>query len=178
MILAPNLDAKINTPQSVLRHQEIDPRKSEISEYLDGLRKYVLESMNSLHDGQVKALDSDFAQLGDQLERLQAFKEGWDGYDAPAPSADALSTAREVLRGLQRELVRPQRVSASADGGVAFSFKASANRRAQIEILNNGERFAHLYDLQGNSYTYDWPMDSRSECLRNLIEPILNYMHP
>ena len=169
----------LTLPQRALPIQEEDPRRSvptEYSEYLSQLDSYVQCSLEELRKGQIKALDDEFATLDVQLDRLTALNEGWDGYDAPVPSPQAVNESRQILRQLQGELIKPQRISASAEGGIAFSFKASGERRAQIEVLNNGERFAHLYDLRGNSYTHEWPENYQSHPVSSLMEPILNYM--
>jgi len=129
-----------------------------------------------LRDGQVRALDSDFASLNKQLDELTGLSTGWDGYSAPTPSTSAVSDARELLRKLQGELLKPYRVSASAEGGVAFSFRASRGRRVQIELLNEGEKYAHLYDTLGNSYTHEWPQNFENAAISTLFEPILNYL--
>jgi hypothetical protein len=105
---------------------------------------------------QIGALDIDFEPIHKQLDGLGNLEWGWDGYDAPKPSPEAIDAARSILEKMQGELVKPVWISASADGGVAFTFAAGGIRRAQVEVLNNGERFAHLYDLNGNSHTEDW----------------------
>jgi hypothetical protein len=174
-----SLNPILNMPQTVLPQRETDPRISDTSdtaEYLRRLNDYIFESIGSLRIGQIKALDSDFAPLDQQLDRLTGLAEGWDGYDAPVPSGRAIAEAREILRQMQQELVTPQWIGASADGGVAFSFAASNDRRAQIEILNNGEKFAHLYDLKGNSHTEEWTENLHGQIFRNLLEPILHYI--
>jgi hypothetical protein len=176
MVLIENPRPTFNMPQSVLPLREADPRTSEQSLYVEVLNKYIWDSLAKLREGQVKALNSRFAPLDLQLDSLVNLNHGWDGYDAPPPTRQTLSVAREILGKLQGILVMPQRISPSADGGVAFSFKASGNRRAQIEVLNNGEKFAHLYDLTGNSYTLDWPKNIEREPFETLLEPILNYM--
>jgi hypothetical protein len=156
--------------------EERDPRLSDISGYLDRLHEYIAQSLGHLRDSQIKALDSNFAPLDQRLDRLAGLDVGWDGYGAPAPTLHAVREAREVLRQLQEELITPQRLSASAEGGIAFSFKASGDRRAQIEILNSGEKFVHLYDLLGNSYTHDWSDLYGNEPFSNLLKPLLSYM--
>ena len=170
---------RLTMPQTVLPRRERDPRVSETANtamYLELLNDYIAESIASLRIGQIKALDVDFLDLDAQLDQLLGVKEGWDSYNAPAPDPDTIAEAREILDRLRAEVVRPQRISASAEGGVAVSFRAPGNRRAQIEILNNGERFAHLYDLNGSSYTLEWPDDYKNEPFEALIEPILRFM--
>ena len=171
----------LSLPQTVLPQEEPDPRVSVTADtavYLGKLHEYISEAITSLRQSQIKALDTDFRPLAEQLDELNNLAVGWDGYDAPKPSPEAIDEARFVLVKMQQELVKPFWVSASADGGVAFSFVASGDRRAQIEILNNGERFAHLYDLSGNSHTEEWDEDAEGKPFRELLEPILNYIQP
>lgn len=167
-------------PQTVLPQEESDPRVSDTAdtaEYLERLHKYVFDSILSLRQSQVIALDSDFASLEEQLDKLTTISEGWDGYDAPKPSLQAIDEAREVLRRMQDALVKPYWISAAADGGVAFTFVASNDRRAQIEILNTGEKFTHLYDLKGNSHTEDWVGNIEDQSFSKLLDPILHYIN-
>lgn len=169
----------LNLPQTVLPQEERDPRISETAgtaEFLSRLHTYIFQSIGSLRISQIRALDSDFAPLDQELDRLTELSEGWDGYDAPVPSCQAVEEAREILRLMQQELIRPQWISASAEGGVAFSFAASGDRRAQIEILNDSEKFAHLYDLHGNSYTEEWKGNLEDQPFAKLLEPIRNYL--
>lgn len=169
----------LRMPQTVLPKDEPDPRVSDtadIAEYLERLNSYVYDMTRSIRVSQIKALDSEFAIFAKQLEGLSNLEEGWDGYNAPKPSRQAIDEAQVILEGMQQELVRPYWISASADGGVAFSFASPGSQRAQIEILNNGEKFAHLYDLDGNSYTEDWTENPEGKTLRGLLEPILQHV--
>ncbi|MGA8089463.1 MAG: hypothetical protein WCA10_19475 [Terracidiphilus sp.] len=169
----------LHLPQTALPQQEPDPRVSNTAdeaEYLERLHTHVYEMIKSLRLSQIKALDSDFAPFAKQLDGLCNLAEGWDGYDAPKPSPQAIKVARTILERMQEELVKPYWISASADGGVAFSFMAPGDRRAQIEVLNNGEKFAHLYDLNGDSHTEDWTENLEQKPFRELLEPILNYI--
>jgi hypothetical protein len=150
--------------------------KADEAQYLGRLNAFVYRMTDSIRFSQIKALDSDFATFAKQLEGLNSLAEGWDGYNAPKPSRQAIEEAQAILEGLQQELVKPYWISASADGGVAFSFASPGNQRAQIEILNNGERFAHLYDLDGNSHIEDWTENPEGKTLRALLEPILEHV--
>lgn len=155
---------------------ERDPRMLEEAAYLDRFNEHVLENLRYLRDAQIRALDIDFAGLDFQLDRLSALSVGWDGYDAPKPAEAVLGNARRILKLLQSELMMPRQITASAEGGVAFSFGSAGDRRAQIEILNNGEQFAHLYDLRGNSSTIESPQDDSPKAVKGLLGPIIEYL--
>jgi len=171
----------LQLPQTVLPQYEPDPRVSDTAdtaEYLERLHTYVYDVLTSLRRSQIHALNSEFASFAKQLDGLSSLTEGWDGYNAPRPSPQAIEEAQTILQGMQEELVKPYWVSASADGGVAFSFASPGNRRAQIEVLNSGEKFAHLYDLNGNSHTEDWTENIEGKTFRELLEPILQHVQP
>lgn len=158
---------------------EADPRiagAANTAGYVKVWNEFVTSSLNFLRSGQIEALQVDFTPLLKQLDQLKGLAAGWDGYDAPTPSADALGAARTLLHQMQNELLRPQRISPSAEGGVAFTFAATNDRRAQIELLNSGEKFAHLYDLNGNSHTEDWNENLEAESMKHLLEPIRTYL--
>jgi len=160
-------------PQTALPQEEQDPRgQTEATDY----HHRIFEFTKVLWQSQVNALNVVFLPLEKQLDKLCQLQAGWDGYEAPKPSEKAVSEAREVLERMQEALVTPHWIAASADGGVAFSFAALGNKRAQIEILNSGEKFAHLYDLNGNSHTEDWPRDLDERPFGDLLEPILTYV--
>lgn len=165
--------SRLSFPQTALAEQESDPRgRREAAEY----HHKIFEITTWLWKSQVDALNVEFAPLEKQLDSLSQLQEGWDGYDAPKPSESAVSEAREMLEKMQEALVKPFRVSAAADGGIAFSFISTSDKRAQVEVLNSGEKFAHLYDLSGNSRTEDWPRNLDQARFNELLEPILTYV--
>jgi hypothetical protein len=168
---------RLSIPETVLPSIERGlPETANDAEYLEVLHKHFFENMASLLVGQITALDSDFAPLERQLDQLGGLTQGWDGYNAPLPSAQAIEESRQILQRMQEQLVTPQWVSASAEGGVAFSFRSTGDRRAEIEILNSGEKFAHLYDLNGDSRTEEWAENLEGQRFDKLLRPILDYL--
>ena len=169
----------LSLPRTALPENEFDLRVSDTADtanYLATLHAYIAFSVLALRRSQIKALDTDFAPLKRQLQELPQLQVGWDGYDAPPPTLQAIDRAQDILQKMQDELVRPQWVSASAEGGVAFLFTAPNKRRAQIEVLNNGDKFVHLYDLDGYSHTEEWQNDLKDQPFGKLVEPILHYL--
>lgn len=90
-----------------------------------------------------------------RLHELQSLEEGWDSYGASAPQPRAIEAASMVLKHLQELQFLPDRVLASADGGVAIAFISNTKNRAVAEFLNSGEIIGLLYDLAGNSKTIE-----------------------
>jgi hypothetical protein len=164
---------------TVLPQGEHDPRiggASNAAGYIKEWNDFIVSSLKFLRNGQIEALTVDFAPLSKQLDQLKSLAVGWDGYDAPTPSADAIGAAKTLLQHMQNELLKPQRITPSAEGGVAFTFAATGQRRAQIELLNSGEKFAHLYDLNGDSRTEDWNENLEVVSIKRLLEPIRRYL--
>ncbi len=98
-----------------------------------------------------------FKRQANLLSELSSVPDDWNGYGSPAPSAEAITTARTILNTLWTERLLPRRVLPSAEGGVALVFSSTNENRAVIETLNNNEAFILVYDRSGNSRTLDWP---------------------
>ncbi|MEZ6099961.1 MAG: hypothetical protein R3E01_13415 [Pirellulaceae bacterium] len=82
------------------------------------------------------------------LRRLDSYKEleeGWNGYTAEPPSAEAVSNAREFLKVLFLAGAGPCRVKPSAIGGIGITVR-TASRKAYVEFLNDGQVHALLSD--------------------------------
>jgi hypothetical protein len=75
-----------------------------------------------------------------RLDQLNQLKQGWNGYDAPAPSHQAVTTAKEFLTQLVNVpgSIEPSRVAPSSVGGVGITCK-KRDRRVYIEFFNDGE---------------------------------------
>ncbi len=76
-----------------------------------------------------------------KLTRLSTLDGGWDSYGAEAPNQWAIDCAREVLKNLSSEDLKPSSIDASAEGGVCLSFQSNS-RYGDIECFNSGEIFA------------------------------------
>ena len=98
-----------------------------------------------------------FDALEHKIELLKDVPPNWNSYDSPSPSVESRERSKAVLRALRTKLLEPERVLASAEGGVAFTFVSNTSSRAAIEVLNNGEEYVFLYDLSGQARTIDWP---------------------
>ena len=86
-----------------------------------------------------------FEESRTKLSRLGGLDTGWDGFKAEPPSREALKQAGCVLRILHDIEFRPDRIDASAEGGITFAFLAG-NRYADIECFNSGEILAVTSD--------------------------------
>ena len=98
------------------------------------------------------------------------------GYGA-APVGKVLLDAKILLARLRSESLRPSRVVPSADGGMAFVFRAGQRRRAYIEILNDGEIYAVTYSA-GGDHVRTHPINSAADddSVSDAIHAIRSYL--
>lgn len=76
-----------------------------------------------------------------QLNQLSKLEDDWDSYGAEAPNQWTINCAREVLKNLASEDLKPSSIDASVEGGVCLSFQ-SKSHYGDIECFNSGEVFA------------------------------------
>jgi len=88
------------------------------------------------------------------LDALRKLAPNWDSYGAEPPGQDALHRAHEVLEALDAMRFRPDRVAASAEGGVAIAF-VREQRYADVECYNSGEILAVTSDGRGRPEVWE-----------------------
>jgi hypothetical protein len=79
-----------------------------------------------------------------KLIRLGQLREGWNGYDAPAPSKEAISTAETFVDLLVREKYEPRRLAPSVIGGVGVT-RRRHDKSVYIEFYNDGKKVFALF---------------------------------
>jgi hypothetical protein len=72
-----------------------------------------------------------------ELVQFDAFRPGWDGWDAPVPNASSKFWAARVLEGLSVANKKPRHVMACPDGGVTIVL--GGEKSVRIECFNSGE---------------------------------------
>lgn len=77
----------------------------------------------------------------DRLEELRTFEQGWDSYDAEAPSDQAIDNARAFMAFLRMTGREPATLNPSTVGGVGFTFR-EGKRSVYIEFRNTGNAHA------------------------------------
>ncbi|MGC1870462.1 MAG: hypothetical protein WA700_05845 [Acidobacteriaceae bacterium] len=167
-------------PERRPAYVEDDPRYVGPNGDLRSLMRGIDENLKILsklpEESLYYAQSQEFLRLFDELACVAQIKNGWDGYTAPAPRADTIATAELVLRGLQRRLVTPDWITSSAEGGVAISFLSKSARRALIELLNDGENYVLLYDLQGKTQTIELTEQFDDNGLERLVSILESYL--
>ena len=88
--------------------------------------------------------DASFIILEDKVSVLATLKDGWDSFNAPAPSPESIKCAKEALARFHSEQLLPETVSPSAEGGVSIYF-SHGKQKAFIEFSNEGEMLFARY---------------------------------
>ena len=101
--------------------------------------------------------DSTSAELMRQLETLRGLRPGWDSYDAPVLSPQAIELARDFLGSVlaSESAPTPVRVCASVEGGVGIVFQRGS-RYADVEFLNDGSIVGGASDGGGRVDVAEW----------------------
>jgi len=109
-----------------------------------------------------------FGALRSSLKDISALPAGWDTYGAEAPNEQSRKLASKVLDVLELCNLLPDRLSPSAEGGIAFSF-ADGDHRAGIEVYNTGE-IAAIWS--GQNPPIVWESEHSENALKKAIEQI------
>ncbi len=89
-----------------------------------------------------------------RLHRTLFLRRDWDTYGAEPPSERARSQAMWILDQLEGSSLPPNRLMASAEGGIAMSF-VEGNNRAEIEVYNDGEIVAAVYSAEQDPVVWE-----------------------
>lgn len=77
--------------------------------------------------------------------QLSKLRDGWNGYNAPAPSPRAIQTAQSFVDTLLKQKYQPKRLAPSAVGGVAVT-QRNLDKKVYVEFFNDGTIFALFSD--------------------------------
>jgi hypothetical protein len=86
---------------------------------------------------------------------------------------DAIAGALRVLLGMKSTWIRPERVAASAEGGVGIIYRRGG-RFASIESLNSGEIIVLISDGTGNARA--WEIDASRENLTSTTQTLREHL--
>ena len=132
--------------------EKIDPKWMGISS------SQVLKQNDLIHD------------LHEAIGQLSLLPNNWNGYGSPRPSLAAIREATIIVERFRTSAFRPEKVTASADGGVGIVFVGHEKRRAVIESFGTEDDYVLFYDTDGNSRTSLWPKEeaTKSDLLNEL----------
>ncbi len=106
--------------------------------------------------------------------QLSKLRDGWNGYNAPAPSEKAIRTAQSFVDMLLREKYEPKRLSPSAVGGVAVT-QRSREKKVYVEFFNDGTVFALFSD--GNSEPISKEVIPGYQSFKALVKEMREYLN-
>jgi hypothetical protein len=112
------------------------------------------------------------AEIVKELLRLHSIRPNWNGLDSVPPTFDAIGRAISVLSALQETWIQPTRVTASAEGGVAITFRRH-EKFASVESLNSGEIVLLTSDGTGNPCARE--VAATDEALRKTAQDLCEY---
>ena len=92
-------------------------------------------------------VDARLAEARERLASMALLAPNWDSYGAEPPNARSRALTTCILGLLQRQVMSPTRIVASAEGGVGIIF-SDGERYADIECLNSGEILTAIYSGQ------------------------------
>jgi hypothetical protein len=114
-------------------------------------------------------------EMNERLRSLADLSNGWNSYEAPSPSQDAIRNARGFLALLSIRGLKPDRLEPSAMGGIGISF-TSAKREVATELYNNGTAHALFADdSTGEMTTRVVTADERG--FRELINSLREFLY-
>jgi hypothetical protein len=114
-----------------------------------------------------------FDQLNQAARDAQKYQAGWDGYGAPVPSDMSVNLTVNVLGRIKNSDLNPFSVLPSADGGIGISFRGKDNRRAVLEIMNDGTASYMLYSKGDPTLSADF---NASGDLTAMIQTLKEYL--
>ena len=122
----------------------------------------------------VRAESSVLREWTSRLDQCGQLKVGWNGYDAAAPSAEAIAWAKSFLSSIMGDANTPSRIAPSTVGGIGITHKNRA-RRVYVEFFNDGDILALFSDNETE------PISKRVKpgygAFRELNSDIRNYLN-
>jgi hypothetical protein len=127
-----------------------------------------------IEDSQVLTQNDLIQHLQEAIGRLSLLPENWNGYGSPRPSLAAIREATVIVDRFRAFAFRPEKVTASADGGVGLVFVGDQKRRAVIESFGTEDDYVLFYDTDGNSRTCLWPKEEAAQS--NILNELQTYL--
>jgi hypothetical protein len=106
------------------------------------------------------------AELWDDVDHMSTLHTDWNGYGSEPPNDVARDVAQQILMSATN-LIVPNRVAASAQGGVGICFY-QGSRYADIECLNTGEILATTSDGSGRPGVWEVKLNETKGALERI----------
>ncbi len=139
-----------------------------------GMAKEMDPRWARIEDSQVLTQNDLIQHLQKEIGRLSMLPANWNGYSSPRPSLAAIREATAIVQRFRAFTFRPEKVTASADGGVSLVFVGHEKRRAVMESFGTEDDYVLFYDTDGNSRTSLWPKQEAAQ--GDLLNELQTYL--
>ena len=136
--------------------------------------KDINPTWSRIEDSQVLTQNELIQHLKDTIDQLSLLPENWNGYGSPRPSSTAIREAKAIIESFRSFSFRPEKATASADGGVGLVFVGHGKRRAVIESFGTEDDYLLFYDTDGKSRTSLWPKEEAAQS--DLLNELQTYL--
>jgi hypothetical protein len=160
---ADNISDALKATQYPYTGREMSTGRASLS-YFD---KHLVAYMKTMR------LRKQSTDLQNKITAMKTLSDNWDTYGAEPPSPQTMFTAMQLLLQMEREDFLPGDALASAEGGVALCFK-TANRYADIELLNSGEILAVI--AEGQNEPVVWEVEKNDAGFTEAIKRIYEHI--
>ncbi len=126
------------------------------------------EKIRSMGASQLLTNACEVDRMRELVWSFRDLPQNWNEHCSPVPSSEAIAATSRVLQSIKFSVVVPERVQPSADGGIALTYVGKGLNRAMIEVLNEGEQYAVLYDTEGNAEVLDLDLQAPLPVLNRL----------
>lgn len=114
-------------------------------------------------------------QVFANIDELSELADGWNGYNAPSPNENSVSTAKRFLYSMKEFGKLPTRIAASAVGGIGIT-QRNNNRKVCVEFFNNSLINA-LFADDTNETMHTLKIENTQKSFRELIMETEDYLH-
>jgi len=114
-----------------------------------------------------------YQELRSSLDACAALADNWDSYGAPKPAKHTIDAADRFLQRLFGELLMPNRVIPSAEGGIAVYFN-SDEKTAYLEYRNSKEVILAMFNNQNEPIIIELTENDADES--RALSDIRNYI--
>jgi hypothetical protein len=118
--------------------------------------------------------NTDFEGCFAELNALLRLPSNWDGSGAEPPNTTAHYWARKALEYFSAMNLKPHRIAASVENGIAIAFRRGA-KYAYTEFHNSGAIVALVADDDTDPRI--WEVDAGSQGIQDMVDQISVYLH-
>jgi|SRR5271163_4393278 len=126
----------------IIRANELTEPSSSSRKIMSFFKQLIAEARSTSKFLQVVRT---YQELRSSLDACATLADNWDSYDAAKPAKHSIEAADRFLERLFDEMLMPNRVIPSAEGGIAVYFN-SDKKAAYVEYRNSREVILAMFD--------------------------------